>query len=182
MMVLQIPSSHRSSHLSQTNSGHMGVHIRALRFRLFSIFFTSIATTLASLARAILVLVGRQSLVWWPSIPCDVPNLQLTTDVFSSFTGSVSVAVATILCNMSVIIPAILHALGVGDPFMQEDTVDSNYSAIEMARMTSTSRSSSVFRQPVAGRSRTAMSPFVRSFVIHVRRSGPLVYALLFDL
>lgn len=29
-----------------------------------------------------------------------------------------------IVCSMSVIIPAILRAMGVGDPFMQEDTVD----------------------------------------------------------
>jgi len=48
------------------------------------------------------------------------------------------VAVAIIVCNMSVIIPAVLRALGAGDPFMQEDTVDPNYSTIVMARMTST--------------------------------------------
>jgi len=48
------------------------------------------------------------------------------------------VAVAIIVCNMSVIIPAVLRALGVGDPFMREDTVDLNFSTIEMARMTST--------------------------------------------
>jgi len=59
-------------------------------------------------------------------------------DMFSPFTGGVNVAVAIIVCNMSVIIPAILRALGVGDPFMQEDTVDPNYSTIEMARTTST--------------------------------------------
>ena len=47
-------------------------------------------------------------------------------------------AVAVIVCNMSVIIPAVLRALGVGDPFMREDTVDPNFSTIEMARMTST--------------------------------------------
>jgi len=40
---------------------------------------------------------------------------------------------------MSVIIPAILRALNVGDPFMQEDTVGPNFStSIEIARMTST--------------------------------------------
>jgi hypothetical protein len=39
---------------------------------------------------------------------------------------------------MSVIIPAILRALGVGDPFMQEDTVDPNFSTVEIARVTST--------------------------------------------
>ena len=43
---------------------------------------------------------------------------------FSSPLGGVEVAVAIIMCNMSIIIPAILRALGIGDPFMQEDTVD----------------------------------------------------------
>jgi len=81
---------------------------------------------------------GRQSLVRWLSIPCDVPNLQLTIDVFSSFTGGVSVVVAIIVCNMSVIIPAMLRALGAGNPFMQDDTVDLNYNTIEMACTTST--------------------------------------------
>lgn len=47
-------------------------------------------------------------------------------------------AVAIIVCNMSVIVPAILRALDVGDPFMQEDTVDPSLSAVEIARMTST--------------------------------------------
>ena len=45
---------------------------------------------------------------------------------------------AIIVCNMSVILPAILRALDVGDPFMQEDTVDPNFSAVEIARMAST--------------------------------------------
>jgi len=39
---------------------------------------------------------------------------------------------------MSVIIPAVLRALGVGDPFMREDTVDPNYSTVEIVRMAST--------------------------------------------
>ncbi|SRR5258705_5628043 len=60
-------------------------------------------------------------------------------EAFASFSaGAVSVAVAIIVSNMSVIIPAILRALGVGDPFMQEDTVDPNFSTIEMAPTTST--------------------------------------------
>ena len=59
-------------------------------------------------------------------------------DAFSFFIGGVSAAVAIIVCNMSVIIPATLRALGVGDPFMREDTVDPNYSTIEIARMSST--------------------------------------------
>ena len=55
------------------------------------------------------------------------------------FTGGVEVAVSIIVCSMSVIIPAILRALGVGDPFMREDTVDPNLSTgMEMARITST--------------------------------------------
>ena len=49
-----------------------------------------------------------------------------------------SVAVSIIVCNMSVIIPAVLRAVGVGDPFMQEDTADPNFSTIEMAHTAST--------------------------------------------
>ena len=37
-------------------------------------------------------------------------------------------AVAVVECNMSIIIPAILRALGIGDPFMQEDTVNPKFS------------------------------------------------------
>ena len=47
-------------------------------------------------------------------------------------------AVTIIVSNMSVIIPTILRALDVGDPFMQEDTVDPNFSTIEMAHTAST--------------------------------------------
>jgi len=41
---------------------------------------------------------------------------------------------------MSVIIPAILRALGVGDPFMREDTVDMNLSStsVDIARINTT--------------------------------------------
>ena len=123
-----------------------GIHIRALRFRLFCIFSVSIATTLASLVHAVLVVVKPG--VWeaifgtaalGPLLTLYIiPNLQLTADMFSSFIGGVSAAVAIIVCSMSVIIPAVLRALGVGDPFMQEDTVDPNFSTIEMARATST--------------------------------------------
>lgn len=50
-------------------------------------------------------------------------------------------AVSVIVCSMSVIIPAVLRVLGVGDPFMREDTVDPNFSTgVEIARMTSTTR------------------------------------------
>ena len=46
---------------------------------------------------------------------------------------------AIIVSNMSVIIPAILRALGVGDPFMQEDTVDPRFSTgVDIAPATST--------------------------------------------
>ena len=47
--------------------------------------------------------------------------------------GGVEAAVSITVCNMSVIIPAIFRVLGVGDPFMREDTVDPNFSTIEMA-------------------------------------------------
>ena len=46
--------------------------------------------------------------------------------------------VSLLVCNMSVIIPAILRALGVGDPFMREDTVVPNFSSIEMAHAATT--------------------------------------------
>jgi len=59
----------------------------------------------------------------------------------SLFTGGVEAAVSVIVCSMSVIIPAVLRALGVGDPFMREDTVDPNFTTgVEIARMTSTTR------------------------------------------
>ena len=67
------------------------------------------------------------------------PRSRLTVPyVFSFDTGVVEAAVAIIVCNMSVIVPAVLRALDVGDPFMQEDTVDPNFSAVEIARITST--------------------------------------------
>jgi len=59
----------------------------------------------------------------------------------SLFTDGVEAAVSVIVCSISVIIPAVLRALGVGDPFMREDTVDPNFSTgVEIARMTSTTR------------------------------------------
>jgi len=59
--------------------------------------------------------------------------------VYVSFLGAVGAAVSIIVCNMSVIIPALLRALGVGDPFMQEDTVDPGFSTdVEIVRMAST--------------------------------------------
>jgi hypothetical protein len=51
----------------------------------------------------------------------------------------VEAAVSIIVCSMSVIIPAILRALGVGDPFMQEDTVEMDLStSIDIARIGTT--------------------------------------------
>lgn len=58
---------------------------------------------------------------------------------FVFFTGGVEAAVSVIISSMSVIIPAILRALDVGDPFMQEDTVGPGFSTtVEIARMTLT--------------------------------------------
>ena len=55
-----------------------------------------------------------------------------------SFSGILEAAVSVIVCNMSVVIPAILRVLGVGDPFMQEDTVTpSLVTDIEIVHMSS---------------------------------------------
>lgn len=44
-----------------------------------------------------------------------------------------------IVCSMSVIIPAVLRALGAGDPFMREDTVDMDLSTtVHIARVNTT--------------------------------------------
>jgi len=106
----------------------------------------SIVTTLASLVHALLVLVkpGVWEAIFGKEIPVPSPdrvpprilNLQWMSPLLH--TGGVNSAVAIIVCNMSVIIPAMLRALGVGDPFMQEDSVDPNFSTIEMARTAST--------------------------------------------
>ena len=66
----------------------------------------------------------------------EFPTHQVCT--FSLFIRTVEVAVAIIMCNISIIIPAILCALGVGDPFMREDIIDPNFSTLQIARMTST--------------------------------------------
>ena len=58
--------------------------------------------------------------------------------MFSSFVGAVEAAISITVCNMSVIIPAALRALNVGDPFMREDTTDMDLSTLEIARTTST--------------------------------------------
>jgi len=52
--------------------------------------------------------------------------------------GIPEAVVSVIVCNMSVVIPAILRVLGVGDSFMQEDTVTPNFGTdIEIVRMSS---------------------------------------------
>ena len=108
----------------------------------------SIATTLASLAHAILVLVRPG--VWeaiFGTAAVTHRSCHMVSRVFNlpcvrfflSFLGGVESAVAIIVCSMSVIIPAILRTLGVGDPFMREDTVDPRFSTgIEIAHTTST--------------------------------------------
>jgi len=80
----------------------------------------SIATSIASVAHAILVVA--------------------TPGVLETIFAGVEAAVSIIVCSMSVIIPAILRALGVGDPFMREDTVDMNLSStsIGIARVNTT--------------------------------------------
>jgi len=58
---------------------------------------------------------------------------------FFPFTAGVEAAVSIIVCSMSVIIPAVLRALGAGDPFMREDTVDMDLSTtVHIARVNTT--------------------------------------------
>lgn len=96
-----------------------GVRVPALRFRLFFIFSMSIATTISSVVHAVLVLVKP--------------------GVWEAIFGGVEAAVSIAVCNATVIIPAVLRVLGVGDPFMREDTVDPNYSTrLDIVRMGST--------------------------------------------
>jgi len=62
-------------------------------------------------------------------VPCTLPRIASSQCIcFLMFTGGVEAAVSIIVCSMSVIIPAVLRALDVGNPFMQEDTVDLNLS------------------------------------------------------
>jgi len=96
-----------------------GVRVPALRSRLLRIFSVSVVTTMASLAHAALV-------IYRPGA---------TEAIF----GGVEAAVSVIVSSMSVIIPAILRALDVGNPFMQEDTVGSGFTTtVEVTRMTLT--------------------------------------------
>ena len=101
----------------------------------------SIATTIASITHAVLVVAapGIMEAIFGTAITflClrrtafPVPSSQHA----SFFIGGVEAAVSVIVCSMSVIIPAILRAMGVGDPFMQEDTVDLNFSTeVDIAR------------------------------------------------
>lgn len=67
-----------------------------------------------------------------------VPSESITYHL-SVFSGGVNSAVAIAVCNMTVVIPAILRALGVGDPFMREDTVSPDSCiGVPAARGTST--------------------------------------------
>ena len=101
----------------------------------------SIATTLSSVAHAVLVMVrpgvweaifGARALVS-PS-KFRIPDLPMCIS-----SGGVEAAVSITVCNTTVIIPAILRALSVGDPFMREDTVDPRFSTgFEIAPMTLT--------------------------------------------
>jgi len=96
-----------------------GVRIPALRSRLFRIFSVSIVTTIASVTHAVMVM--------------DRPG------IMEAIFGCVEATVSVIVSSMSVIIPAILRALDVGDPFMQEDTVEPGFTTtVEIARMTLT--------------------------------------------
>lgn len=96
-----------------------GVNVPALRFRLFFIFSMSIATTMSSVVHAVLVLVKP--------------------GVWEAIFGGVEAAVSVTVCNTTVIIPAVLRLLGVGDPFMREDTVDPKFStSFDVAPMTLT--------------------------------------------
>lgn len=72
----------------------------AVRFRLISVFMCSLATTMAALAHAILVI--RLPGVW------------------EAIVGSLEAGVALAVCNLSVIVPAIARVLG-GDPEKYQD-------------------------------------------------------------
>ena len=104
----------------------------------------SIATTISSVVHAVLVLV--QPGVWeaifgrvtlspaHPTYPTAPPTYHV---ILSS--GGVEAAVSITVCNTTVIIPAVLRVLGVGDPFMREDTVDPKFSTgFDIAPMTLT--------------------------------------------
>ena len=114
-------------------------------YRLFFIFSVSIATTLASLAHVVLMMVNPG--VWEAIfgmvtlVPCLYPELSVhrLSVFFLMITGGVEAAVSIIVCSMSVIIPAVLRALDVGNPFMREDTVELNLSTgIDITRASMT--------------------------------------------
>ena len=94
----------------------------------------SIATTISSVVHAVLVMVkpGVWEAIFGTAVPFfmlyALPNPQLTVHPPSSFSGGVEAAVSITVCNSTVIIPAVLRALGAGDPFMREDTVDPRFS------------------------------------------------------
>ena len=98
----------------------------------------SIATALSSVAHAVLVMVRPgvwEAIFGAPTLLCCSSLTYRERISFSS--GGVEAAVSIIVCNSTVIIPAVLRALGVGDPFMREDTVDPRFSTgIDIAPMT----------------------------------------------
>lgn len=102
----------------------------------------SIVTTMASVTHAVLVMdrPGVMEAIFGtvaPVLSLAFRKLSFNTCIFSFlFTGGVEASVSVIVSSMSVIIPAILRALDVGDPFMQEDTVDPGLgTTVEIARM-----------------------------------------------
>ena len=73
------------------------------------------------------------------SFPVYTSSVHRVSVFLLMFTGGVEAAVSIIVCSMSVIIPAVLRALGVGDPFMREDTVDMNLTTgADIARINTT--------------------------------------------
>jgi hypothetical protein len=115
-----------------------GIRIPALRFRLFGIFSASVITTIASVVHAVALIdeLGVLNPILGTTVLVS-PNVHSPRMYFSA--GGVEAAVSVMVCSMSVIIPAILRALGVGDPFMQTDTVDPGFSSgVEIVRMSMT--------------------------------------------
>jgi hypothetical protein len=108
----------------------------------------SIVTSIASVVHAILLMIspGVLGAIFGTAIlvPCLYRTLPRTTSspcicFFLLLTGCVEAAVSIMVCSMSVIIPAILRALGVGNPFMREDTVGVDLSTgVDIVRINTT--------------------------------------------
>jgi hypothetical protein len=112
------------------------------------IFSVSIVTSIASVVHAILLMIspGVLGAIFGTAIlvPCLYHMLPRTTSspcirFFLMLAGCAEAAVSIMVCSMSVVIPAILRALGVGNPFMREDTVDVDLSAgVDIVRINTT--------------------------------------------